>query len=166
MFEIGEAVVYAAYGVCIVEAVETRDLTGEEVEYYVLRPVGDGRSRFYVPTSGSPLLDKLRRVCTREDADELIAGMPETELLPPQDEIQRKAEYRRIMENGSPRELVSLIRTLYLSRRELASRNKKLHSAEDRLLTEADDLLCAELSYALGIPRGEVVGYIRSRVKE
>lgn len=41
MYNVNDAVVYASYGVCVISAIEERDFSGENIEYYILQPVGD-----------------------------------------------------------------------------------------------------------------------------
>ena len=77
MYKVNDVVVYASYGVCEISAIEERDFSGENVEYYVLRPVGDSRNTFYVPTAKSALTEQMRRVYTREEVEGLIRVMPE-----------------------------------------------------------------------------------------
>lgn len=164
MFSAGDAVVYATYGVCLIKGVETRDFSGEDVEYYVLQPASDGRNTFYVPTSSGQLRDKMRRVMTKEETEALISGMSREELIWIEDEQERKAEYRRILDSGDRREIVRLIKTLYLRKMQLQESRKKLHSADERFLNEAENMLFDEFAYSLGIPRDQVLPYIKARV--
>ncbi len=166
MFNVNDKVVYAAYGVCNISAVESRDFGGGSVEYYVLRPVSGSSNTFYVPTSGSGLESKMRKVISREEAEELIREMPDEPLIWIENEIQRREAYKKIIDSGDRRELVKLIKTLCLHRKELVEKHKKLRSTDERFLAEAENMLYDEFSYALGIPREEVISYIRSHVSE
>jgi CarD family transcriptional regulator len=164
MFKVNDAVVYAAYGVCEVKAIEKRDLTGEEVEYYVLQPVGDTKNKFYVPTDRGTLREKMRKVLSREDTDMLISSMSGEKDIWIDDDIRRKEEYRRIIDKGERHELVRLVRTLYLRRKALAAKGKKLHANDERFLSTAENLLSEEFAFVLGIPREEVVPYIKAHI--
>lgn len=164
MYETGQAVVYATYGVCIITAIEKRDFSGEDVEYYILRPVGDSKNTFYVPTANSVLTEKMRKVCSRSEVEELISVMPEEGSVWIEDESRRKEEYRKILDSGDRRELVKLIKTLYLRKQELESQHKHLHSADERTLHDAENILYDEFAYALDIPREEVIPYIKAHV--
>ena len=37
MYSVGDMVMYGAFGICKVTAIEKRDFTGEEQEYYILK---------------------------------------------------------------------------------------------------------------------------------
>ena len=42
MFNVGDRVVYPMYGAGVIEGIETRDVDGQELSYYVLHiPIGD-----------------------------------------------------------------------------------------------------------------------------
>lgn len=164
MYDIGEAVVYSTYGVCTISAVEKRDFGGEAREYYVLRPVGNKNNTFYVPTQNEALTSQMRKVWSKSEVESLINEMPDRELIWIDNDYQRRDEYRKILAKGDRSELVSLIKTLYLKREKLNENHKKLHSADERILGEAENMLYDEFAFALDIPRDEVIPYIRSHV--
>ena len=49
MYEIGQQVLYGIHGVCTVTAIELMRFGKEKARYYVLEPVEQPGSRFYVP---------------------------------------------------------------------------------------------------------------------
>ncbi|SFX16251.1 CarD family transcriptional regulator [Ruminococcus sp. XPD3002] len=164
MYNVNDAVMYASYGVCIIKAIETRDFSGEDVEYYVFQPVGDDRNTFYVPTENSPLLDKMRQVYSKKEVEDLISIMPEESDIWIDNDAQRKEEFRSIIDQGDRRELVKLIKTLYSRKLKLNEGHKKLHSSDERFLTEAEHMLYDEFAYALNIPREQVLPYIKQAI--
>lgn len=164
MYNINDAVVYASYGVCRIKAIESRDFSGEPKEYYILQPVGDSRNTFYIPTDNEALKEKMRRIYTREEVEELISVMPDEDFIWIENEPQRKEAYRQIIENGDRHELVKLIKTLYIHRQELEAMHKKLHSSDERFLRDAENMLYDEFAFALGISRDEVLPYIKEKL--
>lgn len=164
MFSLNDAVVYSSYGVCIVSAIEKRDFSGENVEYYILRPVNDKKNTFYVPTSNSALTEKMRRVFSRKEAEGLIRIMPDEKFVWIDNELQRKDAYKKIIESGNRRELVRLIKSLYIHKKILEENHKRLHSSDEHFLQDAENMLYDELAYALEIPKSEVVNYICAQI--
>ena len=81
MFEIGEYIVYGVKGVCRIEDITHIDISGADKDrlYYVLAPVGDGSGRIYAPTDNQKIT--MRKVISREEADQLIEDMPKIEQL-------------------------------------------------------------------------------------
>ena len=76
MFKVNDVVMYASYGVCEIAAIEEKDFSGENVEYYILRPISDSRNTFYVPTNKEALTQQMRRVYTKSEVEELIKAIP------------------------------------------------------------------------------------------
>ena len=164
MYSTGQAVVYASYGVCVISAIEKHDFSGEDIEYYVLRPINDHKNTFYVPTSNSTLVNKMRPVFSHEEAEKLIKVMPDENSIWIDDEAARKEAYSSIIDSGDRLELVKLIKTLYIHKQKLAEQHKQLHSNDERFLNNAENMLFDELAYALGIPREEVIPYIEAHI--
>ena len=164
MYKVNDAVMYVSYGVCTISSIENRDFCGENVEYYVLHPVNDKKNTFYVPTSFGTLKDKMKSVCTKAEVDELINAMPENDRMWIDDDELRKKEFRRIIDSGDRSSIVSMIKILYLHRQELLQNHKRLHSTDERFLSEAENMLYDEFAYALEIPKDEVISYIKNHI--
>ena len=72
MYSVNDAVVYGTNGVCVITAIEERNFSGENIEYYILRPVDNEKNTFYVPVSNSMLTNKMHNVCTKQEINRLI----------------------------------------------------------------------------------------------
>lgn len=164
MYNVNDAVVYASYGVCVISAIEERDFSGENIEYYILRPVGDKKNTFYVPTSNSALKDKMRSIYSRKEVNNLISMMSDEQCIWIDNDFQRKEEYKKIIDRGDRLELVRLIKTLYEKNAELNKQHKKLRSTDEKFLREAENMLYDEFAYSLSIPREKVVDYIKRHI--
>lgn len=90
MFKVNDVVMYASYGVCEIAAIEEKDFSGENVEYYILRPISDSRNTFYVPTNKEALTQQMRRVYTKSEVEELIKAIPDAKLINIDDEEKGK----------------------------------------------------------------------------
>lgn len=164
MYNVNDAVMYSTYGVCVITAIEERDFSGESVEYYILRPVSDSKSTYYVPTSNSALKNKMRNVCTENEVNNLIGTMSDENCIWIDNDFRRKEEYRKIIDNGDRKELVRLIKTLYTKGEELSIQHRKLRSADEKFLRDAENMLYDEFAYALNIPREDVIPYIKQHI--
>ncbi len=164
MYNINDAVVYASYGVCVISAIEERDFSGENVEYYILHPVGDNKNTFYVPTSNSVLKNKMKSICSRQEIDRIISTMDGECCIWIENDFLRKEEYRKIIDKGDRHELVRLIKTLYTKSTELSQKRKKLRSTDEKFLRDAENMLYDEFAYSLNIPRDKVVDYIKQHI--
>lgn len=164
MYNVNDAVVYGSNGVCVITAIEKRDFSGENVEYYILRPVNNPKNTFYVPTANSALKNKIINIYSRKEIESLISTMNNECCIWIENASQRKEEYRKIIDNGDRRELVRMIKTIYEKNLELIQQHKKLNSSDEKFLRDAENILYDEFSYSLNIPREEVVDYIKNHI--
>ena len=164
MYNVGDMVMYGAFGICKVTAVEKRDFTGEEQEYYILKHINSEKNIFYVPTGNEVALSKMHPICSKAEVDELISHMNSEGLIWIDNDIKRKEEYSRIIKDADKHEIIRLIKTLYLRRKELAENGKKLRSTDENYLSLAENMLFEEFAYVLDIDRSEVVEYIEKHI--
>ncbi|HRR77461.1 MAG TPA: CarD family transcriptional regulator [Ruminococcus sp.] len=164
MYNVGDMVMYGAFGICKVTAVEKRDFTGEEQEYYILKHINSDKNIFYVPTNNDAALSKMHPICSKAEVDELISHMNSEGLIWIDNDIKRKEEYSRIIKDADKHEIIRLIKTLYLRRKELAESGKKLRSTDENYLSLAENMLFEEFAYALDIDKSEVVEYIEKHI--
>ena len=164
MYSIGDKIMYSSFGICKVTAIEKRNLTGEEQEYYILKLINSDKNIFYVSTNNDTALSKMHPICSKAEVDELISHMNSEGLIWIDNDIRRKEEYSRIIKDADKREIIRLIKTLYLRRKELAESGKKLRSTDENYLSLAENMLFEEFAYALDIDKSEVVEYIEKHI--
>ena len=164
MYNIGDVVMYGTFGICKISSIEKRDFTGEEQEYYILKHINDDKNTFYVPANNETALGKIHPICSKADVDDLIAHMNAEQPIWIDNDIKRKEEYSRIIKETDKHEIIRLIKTLYLHRKELAKGGKKLRSSDENYLNTAENMLFEEFAYALDIDKSEVVDYIEKHI--
>lgn len=164
MFNIGDAVFYGVHGVCIVEEITGREIFGKVSDYYTLRPVYSLRSKVFVPVERSDKSVELRRVMSHEDAENVIHILNDSESIWDDDRSARKAKFTAIIRNCIPAELAGLVKTVYLKKKELEAKKKKLHASDEKSLEDAERILFEELSFVFDIKREEVPSFISQKL--
>ena len=106
----------------------------------------------------------MRPVLSRKEALQLIDEMEETNLLGIQNEKKREEDYRASFQKCDCRELVKLIKTIYLREQKRKSEGKKITSQDERYFHMAQMNLYGELAVSLGIDREEVKEFIMARM--
>lgn len=165
MFQIGETVLYGTEGVCRITEVMQMKCGGTRAEYYVLKPIYRGGATIYVPLGNERLLERMRRVLSAQEIDELLQSVTQEELAWIDDANERRQEYAKILTAGDRRDIVRLIRALYLRRQALVSVGKHLRTSDEQLLRDAEKLLNDEFALVLNIPQHEVPEYIRRHIE-
>ena len=164
MFEIGEYIVYGSKGVCQVEDIAHVDLPGASKDrlYYVLCQYEGGSGKIYVPIDNDKIV--MRKVITKEAAEDLIRRMPEIEQIWVDNDKQRETMYKETMRTCDYNKWVSMIKTLYFRKRERTAQGKKVTALDEKYLKAAENELYSELGLSLGIPKAEVVAYIKEKI--
>lgn len=166
MYQVGEKVVYGVHGVCDVVDQEERVIDRKRVTYLALEPVGQGGSRYLVPTHNAAAMAKIRHMLSREELEKL---MNSEEVLADgwiRDENQRKQTYRELIGSGNRTKLMQMVRTLYRHKKEQTAAGKKVHLCDENFLRDAEKLLVGEFAIVLDMEPEEAKQYIRSKLKE
>ena len=164
MFKVNDTVLYGAEGVCRIDELTEKDFRGKRVKYYVLKPIYKTNSILDDPMENEELVGRMRTVPTQEEIRDILQKASQDESIWIEDEAERKVRYREILASGSSREIMQLIRTLYVHQKEQKAKGKKLHMAEERLLKEAEKLLCDEFALVLGMQQDQAISYIWDRL--
>lgn len=160
MLDRGDAVVYKCRGLYKVEEIGTLDFlyTNRGKMYYTLQSVEDAGDRVYVPTDDDT---HIRRPVSRDEALDLIGRMPDIETLHVKNEKLREQEYKECISGYSPEDWVRVLKTAYARTKSRGS----ITSVDKKYQMMLEHALFSEFSYALGMPRGQVPGFIAEYVK-
>ena len=150
MYEIGDYVIKANNGVCRVEDTLHPDLPNVDKNrlYYLLVPLDNKNSRLYVPIDTAE--NSLRRALSEEEAWEVIEKIPEVEAAWIANDKLREQTYKEAIHSCNPTALVSIIKNLYIRKKQRSEQGKKSTATDERYFKLAEDNLYAELAFALG----------------
>ena len=160
VFEIGEYVVCGNKGVCVVEDVTKLNISDvdKERDYYILKPLYMAGSTVYVPVDSSE--KSMRRVLKRDEAQELIKGIPDIPLLVITNEKLSEQMYRECIKTNDCQELIKIIKTIYMRKQKRIQAGRKVTAVDAKYFHMAEDSLYGELAVALEMPKDEVESYI------
>ena len=166
MFETGEYVVYGRTGICQVTGVTTMKVDGSSAErlYYVLKPGGETEGKIFTPVEGGKQV--LRAIISKEEAEQLIDEIPSIETLSIENEKFREDSYKKCIRTCECRDLLRIIKTIYLRKQARLSHGKKTTATDERYLKMAEDHLYSEFSMLLDIPKEHMAGYIEQRIRQ
>ena len=148
MYQVNDSVMYGTHGVCEVTAVGrlSMSVADRKKKYYTLRPVYQKDSLVYVPVDNVKL--PMRLVLTGKEAEELVEEIPQLETI------------------WIGNELVRIIKTIYLHKKERLDEGKKVAAVDERYFHQAEELLYEELAYALNMEVDQIGDYIASKIHE
>ena len=91
--------------------------------------------------------------------------MPHNESIWIEDINLRKEKYTKILKSGDNKQLVKLIRTLYLEKEKKKVEGKKLYVNDEKIMTNAEKLLHEEFALVLDIKVDEVLPFILGKLE-
>lgn len=141
-------------------------VAGKPEEYYVLKPINTENSTVYVPTNNETLISRMKRLLSQDETLAMIRSIPDEETIWIEDGARRRFVYGTILEGGDRREILKLIKTLFLHEQEMRNGRKKMNAADERLLKEAEKRLYGEFAHVLKIEPGQVLPLISNLIGE
>ena len=137
MFQVGDKIVHPMHGAGVIDSIVTKKVNGVVREYYILKlPVGG--MLVMIPTSNSEEIG-VRPVVDKDEADRLIASMPDIEVDMTQNWNRRYRENMMRIKSGDLLEVAKVVKGLMLrdvDRGLSTGERKMLHSAKQILISE------------------------------
>lgn len=164
-YKINDLVQYGLDGVCKITDITKKDFRGKKIKYYVLNPVFDNKTEVNVPYDNEELVSRMRKVLTRKD---LLKYVPE---LPPRfckwidSETERKADFSAALYSGDMKEIVRLVKTIYLHESKIKD-GKRLSDSDNKFFRDIFRILFDEVSLALKVPRENVFAELKTIIKK
>ncbi len=150
MLKAGDKVVHPQHGAGTVEGVTERMIDGENLKYYVFRPMLEDIT-ILMPVDATDKIG-IRKVCSKTEALKLLAKIRK---LPDENGKSWNQRYRENLQRISSGDLLEVAKAAKsLGMRE---NERGLPSAEKKMLSSARMILCSELSFALDKPAEEIM---------
>jgi len=150
-FKRGELAVYPAHGVGMVMGVETREVSGSQKHFYILK-ILDTEATIMVPVDTASTVG-LRKIVKKSQVPKVYEILKDRKdvVLDNQTWNRRYREYTDKIKSGCVMEVARVLRDLYVLKLD-----KELSFGERRMLDTAKNLLVKELSIAKNIKEEKV----------
>ncbi len=156
MFQVGDKAVYPGHGVGVIEAIETKRISGKEQIFYILRFVDNGMT-IMVPKDNVKSAG-LRTVIRKIDVRKVMEILKNHDVtIDNQTWNRRYREYMEKINTGSIYEIAEVLRDLHLLKNE-----KELSFGEKKILDMAKNLLVKELAIAREVKESEILREIKA----
>ena len=146
MFQVGDKIVHPMHGAGVIDSIVSKKVNGVVRDYYILKlPVGG--MLVMIPTEHTEEIG-VRPVVDRDEADRLIAAMPDIEVDMTQNWNRRYRENMLRIKSGDLMEVARVVKGLMLrdeDRGLSTGERKMLHSAKQILISEL--VLSQDTSY-------------------
>lgn len=150
MFKIGDLAVYPVHGVGIIESIETKKISGDHQNFYIMRILGNGMT-IMIPTKNAKSVG-LRDVIGAKEVPKVYEILKERKVeIYSQTWNRRYREYMDKIKTGSVFEVATVLRDLYTLKSD-----KELSFGERKILDTAKNLLIKELSIAKNTEEAQI----------
>ena len=159
-FKVGDLAVYPAQGIGMVQAIETKSISGGEKEsFYVLRILDTGVT-IMIPMGNVEQVG-LRRIMDSKSVRSIYKILQNSDVgIDPQPWNRRYRQYMDKLKSGSPFEIAEVLRNLLRLKGE-----KVLSFGERKMLDTARSLLVKEISIARSVTEEVVEADLRRFLK-
>lgn len=141
MFEIGDKVVYPNHGAGTIEGIETKEILGDEKNYYIMRlPIGD--MKVMIPVDKVDEIG-VREVIDAEEAENVIELLKGEKSKMSQNWNRRYRANQEKLKTGDIYEVGGVVRDLTIRDEE-----RGLSTGEKKMLSNAKQILVSELVLA------------------
>jgi len=154
MFQVGDKAVYPGHGVGVIESIETKQISGSELMFYILRITDNGLT-IMIPRDNAV---GLRGVIRKLEIPKVLQILKARDVeIDTQTWNRRYREYMEKINTGSIFEIAEVIRDLHLLKNE-----KELSFGERKILDTAKNLLIKELAIVRDVKESDIVKEIRT----
>ncbi len=165
MFKVDDTILYGTEGVCKVKEITSKKFGDYVNDYYVLEPVYARNSILYVPIKNKKLTSKMKYVLSIDKIYELIRNMVGVEDVWIEDEKLRQSKYKEVISQGDHKEIIKIIKSLYLHKKDQIALGRKFHKSDEDILNCAQTLLHNEFAHVLKIEPEEVLPFILEEIE-
>ena len=151
-------------GVCRIDDITHLEMSGIDKNklYYVMTPVEGKKSTLYVSVDTAE--KNIRSAMTESEANGVINSIPAIEAVWIANDKMREQQYKDAVRSGKPEALIGIIKTIYMRKKMRENQGKKNTAIDERYYKQAEELLFAEIAFALGKDKREVGGIITQSI--
>lgn len=157
MFNVGDKIVYPMHGAGRIDAIEEKNILGENQSYYILKMPGE--VKVMVPIDKAEQIG-VRNIIDKEEAGKVIAVLKENETAMSDKWNKRYRDNMDKMKSGDIYEVADVVRNLSFKQKE-----KGLSTGEKKMLSNAKQILVSELVLAEQASQDEIENLVNNKIE-
>lgn len=166
MFSVGDVVFYSTTGVCEIVSIGEPALQGlpNNIDYYTLQPLSKNhREMIYVPVDTKAF---MRHAICQAEAESYIAMVDNIRPRFPQTRNPKGVQdfYSQLINSFEIPNLLQVIVSLTLKKREVQAKNKHLNQTQSTFLRRAQEMVYNEFALAMNKTSEEIAVIIEDRI--
>ena len=157
-FKVGDRVVYPHHGAAVIKKKESREVSGEKVDYFVLH-MAHGDLTLSVPVDKAEEVG-MRPPISEEDVEDVLRLLAKRDVREPSNWSRRFKNHQEKLKSGDVYQVAEVVRNL-------AARNRdaSLSAAERTMYDRARINLISEIAPALKVSAEEAEQYLNDALE-
>lgn len=148
MFDIGDLIIYSSHGICKIDDICDKTVSGVTRKYYVLHPLENNHDlTISTPINNDQVL--MKGLINKEEAFEILETFNEPGMKWNNNANPRFNFFTKIVHSGNRKEIAKVVNTLMRKQIELENSDKKLYQKDETLLNDTQNILFEELAIAM-----------------
>ena len=156
MFNVGDKIVYPMHGAGRIDAIEEKNILGENQSYYILKMPGE--VKVMVPIDKAEQIG-VRNIIDKEEAGKVMAVLEENETAMSDKWNKRYRDNMDKMKSGDIYKVADVVRNLSFKQKE-----KGLSTGEKKMLNNAKQILVSELVLTEHATQDEIEQMVDSKI--
>ncbi|MCJ8008667.1 CarD family transcriptional regulator [Lederbergia wuyishanensis] len=166
MYIIGDLVIYSTHGICKIDDICEKTISGENRKYYVMHPIENNHQlTISIPINNEKVF--MHDLINKEEAIEVLQSFKSPGTIWEEQANQRHKLFSDIVKTGNRKEIARMINTLIRKKIEVERNGHKLYEQDRKLLTNTTSILFKEMAISLNKNVDEikelVIGLIKGK---
>ncbi|MGK7379618.1 CarD family transcriptional regulator [Planococcus sp. 1R117A] len=155
MFNIGDLIIYSVHGICRIDDINEKTVSGITKQYYELHPLENSqRVTISTPVDNDKVV--MLEMLHKDEAMQLIETFKEPEMEWNDNSNQRLAFFTDLLNTGDRKEIARAVNTLMRKKIEAKKENRNLYERDHKYLNTAQSILFQELAISLNTTFEEI----------
>lgn len=165
MYNIGDLVIYSTHGICKINAICEKTVSGITRSYYVLHPM-DNKHHLTISIPVTNDNNAILDLIDKKEAQEILKSFTFQGVEWYEKATERLTIFSDILSTGDREEIAKVINTLMRKKIELELQEKKLNEQDRKLLINSQNILFKELAISLNSSYEDINDMIIGLIKE
>ncbi|MCS0673682.1 CarD family transcriptional regulator [Cytobacillus firmus] len=164
MYNIGDLMIYSAHGICRVDDICEKTISGITRMYYILHPIEDNHQlTISTPIDNDKvvMLDLIKQ----DEALNILSSFKKPGIKWNDKPNVRVNLFKDIVNTGDRKEIAKVVNTLWRKKLESEQNDKKLYEQDQKLLNAVQKILFKELSLSLDKSAEEIEELVKEMIK-
>ncbi|WP_394233530.1 CarD family transcriptional regulator [Niallia oryzisoli] len=164
MFDIGDVIVYSEHGLCQIDEICDKTISGVTRTYYVLHPLAQSTLTISTPVDNDKVVMLKPMNC--EEAEEILDYFNQPGIDWIEDAKHRSMKYNNLVKTGNRMEIAKIANTLMRKNLELKMNNKRIYDQDRKLLHTIQSILYKEIALSLDLSFEEIENRVNHMITQ